>query len=120
METRKSDPSREIIPTLAKILDITETEIYRTKLLTADETLEERIAADVEDLRKATGSSIALVFGLSIMLSAFFTIFSVLWLVDVSFILQSKRIAWAVVMFMFLAAGAIVSFRAVKGSGTNR
>lgn len=114
----KSDPSREIIPAIAKILGITETEIYRAKLLAADETLEERIAVDVDRLRKATGSSISCGFGLPIVFSSFFSMMSFLMLFDFSLIPFFQMLVWVLFLAAFMGTGCYVTFNALKPSKT--
>ena len=115
----KSDPSREKIPTIAKTLGITETAIYRARLLAADETLEERIVADIERLRGATGRTVSCVFGLSVFFGAFFSSFSIVWLFDPSMAPQPQKIIWALFMIAFMATGGLVAVRSLKGSDPN-
>lgn len=116
----KSDPSREKIPTIAKTLGLTETEIYRARLLAADETLEERIAADIERLRRATGRTISCVFGLSVFFGAFFSAFSFVWFFEPSAFLQSKKIVWALFMIAFMVAGGLVAVRSLKDPDSSK
>ena len=116
----KSDPSREKIPAIARLLGITETEIYRATLLSAEETLEERIAADIERLRRATGRTISCVFGLSVFFGAFFSSFSIAWLFDPSIAPQPQKTVWALFMIAFMVAGGLVAVRSLKDPDSSK